>query len=209
MATSRAESLLWCILIISHRRQKSHVHIAPSQRIVSHPAVSSVQSQQHTRSSTSTAGIAGHFGALADAYDSTDASFLPQRPRESRATNNGLLASRVELNDEMSDFASSERAVVANHNHTLFQDHQPTISNTQTQFPVGQQSAPDQRPRPTMSVKEGLHIKKAKRSSRVAYPGEEEISHQDDILKKRDHVREIRTNHLSSTLTKSLGFPHR
>ena len=187
----------------------------PSQRIASHLAVSSVQSHQYARSSTSTAGIAGPSpssrpqGPLTDAYDTTNALILPQRPRESRATINGLLASRVELNDEMSDFASSERADLANHNHTLFQDHQPTVPNTHTRSSVGRRSAPDQRQRPTMSVEEGLRVRRARRSSRATYPGEEQISQKDNILKKRDHVRELMMTYLSGKLTTSLGFPHR
>lgn len=187
----------------------------PSKRIVSHPAASSVQSQQYARSFTSTAGIAGPFpnsrplGALADGSDATDTSILPQRPRDSRAINNDLLNSRVELNGETSDFASSERADLASRNHTFSQAYQPTASDTYTQSSVGQQSAPHQRPHPKMSVEEGLRIKKAKRSNSVMYPGEEDFHTSDDILKKRDHVRELTVCYLSGKLTISLGFPHR
>ena len=176
----------------------------PSQRIVSHPAASRVQSQQNARSFTSTAGISSVFpnnrplGASVDAYDATDTSILPQRPRDYRATNNDLSAPRAELNDELSEFANSERAHLANSIHTSFHDHPLTVSDTHISSPVGRQSGPHRRPHPTMSVAEGLKIKKAKRSSRAQYPGEDAFHTTDDILKKRDHVRESIIYSLSS-----------
>ena len=200
---------------ISTAQKENPSAYRPSQRIVSHPAASSVQSQQHVRSSTSTAGVTGRYpnsrplGALVDTYDTTNAMFLPQRPRDYGATNNDLSASRAESNDESSEFANPKRADPANSNHTSFQDHQPTISGTHTGSPVGRQPVPHQRPHPTMSVEQGLKIKKAKRSNRIDYPGEDDFRTTDDILKKRDHVRESNMCYLSSKLTISLGFPHR
>ena len=186
----------------------------PSPRIASHPAASNVQSQQRVRSLTSMAEIAGLSsnnrppGALVNTYDSTNA-FLPQRPRDRRATNNDLSASRAELNDEFSEFPNSEPAEIANSNHTSLQDPQPTVSDTHTRSPIEPQSSPHQRPRPTMSVEEGLKTKKAKRYSHDKYPGEDIFHTSDDILKSRDHVRESIVCYQSSQLITSLGFPHR
>ena len=187
----------------------------PSHRIGSHPATSSVQSQQRIRSLTSTAGIAGLFpnnrprGDLVDTYDSTNASFLPQRPRDYRTMNNDLSASRPESNDELSGFFNSQHADLANGNHTSFQNHQPTVPDTHDPSAVEPPSSQHQPPRPTMSVEEGLKIKKAKRWSHVKYPGEDIFHTTDDILKKRDHVRESRMCYLSSKLIIGLGFSHR
>ena len=187
----------------------------PSPRIASHPAASNVQSQQQRRAFTSTAGIAGPFpnsrpiGISVDGYDATDASFLPRQPRHYRAMNNDLSASRAGLNDNISGFANSEPADLANSNNTSFQNHQPTLPDPPTPSPVGRQSAPHQRPHPTMSVKEGLTLKKAKRWSRAKYPGEDMFHTMHDILKNRDHVRESTVFYLSRELTTSLGFPHR
>ena len=177
----------------------------PSQRIASHPAASSVQNQQHTRSFTSMAEMARPLpnrrpsSAEVNTYDATGTPFLPQRPRDYRVTINDSSVSRGEPNDGLVEFPDSGRVDLANSNQTSFQNHQPTAPDTHTSSPAGRQSASHRPPPPKMSVAQGLKIKKAKRSSNAKYPGEDIFHTTDDILKKRDHVRDSIMFYLSST----------
>ena len=169
----------------------------PPQRISSHHFSSNPPSQQPERSHTETAITAllprsQQMNNIPYISESSDATFLPRRPRDATATPTRGYSQPLET--EAKPNATNQRhsdSITASHGTHL--DSQSAKAPPTAKSSLGRKSGQSEPLLPSMTVSEGLSIKKEKQRRRVKYPGEENFHALHDILKRRDHVGDVMT----------------
>ena len=162
------------------------------RRILSQPTSSNLQSRQHERSFTKTAGVAGPFprgnsqDIIANGLAGSDVSLRTFQPRGLGATP----SEAAELDQGSGDEVSSKQARHRRSDQLTTNGRASDTLDVSKRNSIVESSSSGQHQRPQMSLDAGLAVKREKERGRPAkYPHEHVFQTLDTILRKRDHVR--------------------